>query len=72
MHSFIWLCEIFIVVGGLRSTWVLQFVRQVYVPCGMRGSSSPTRDQTRVPCTGRWILNHCTAGKSLNVDLHIT
>ena len=22
--------------------------------------SSWTRDRTRVPCTGRWILNHCT------------
>ena len=22
--------------------------------------SSPTRDRTRVPCIGRWILNHCT------------
>ena len=22
--------------------------------------SSQTRDQTRVPCIGRWILNHCT------------
>ena len=21
--------------------------------------SSQTRDRTRVPCTGRWILNHC-------------
>ena len=28
----------------LRSTWDL---------------SSPTRDQTPVPCIGRWILNHC-------------
>ena len=23
---------------------------------------SPTRDQTCIPCTGRWILNHWTAG----------
>ncbi|CAI9180086.1 unnamed protein product [Rangifer tarandus platyrhynchus] len=24
----------------------------------MWGLSSPTRDQTRMPCIGRWILNH--------------
>ena len=25
--------------------------------------SSLTRDQTRVPCIGRWILNHCATGE---------
>ena len=25
--------------------------------------SSQTRDQTRIPCIGRWILIHCTAGE---------
>ena len=25
--------------------------------------SSWTRARTRVPCIGRWILNHCTTGK---------
>ena len=35
--------------------------------CGARAlvaprhvGSSRTRDRTRVPCIGRWILNHCT------------
>ena len=35
--------------------------------CGTRAlvaprhvGSSRTRDRTRVPCIGRWILNHCT------------
>ena len=27
--------------------------------------SSRTRAQTRVPCTGRWILNHCTTREVL-------
>ena len=27
--------------------------------------SSQTRGGTRVPCIGRWILNHCAPGKSL-------
>ena len=27
--------------------------------------SFPTRDQNRVTCMGRWILNHWTARKSL-------
>ena len=29
--------------------------------------SSQTRDQTRVPCIGRWILNHCATREVLNV-----
>ena len=28
--------------------------------CGMWALSSPTRDRTRVPCIGRWILSHWT------------
>lgn len=64
MHSFIWLCEIFVVVGGLQSTWALQFARQIQVPCGMRGSSSLTREGG--------FLTTVLLGKSLSVDLHIT
>ena len=29
--------------------------------------SSHTRDQTHVPCIGRWILNHCTTREVLQV-----
>ena len=32
------------------------------VQCGMRDLSSPTRDLTRVPCSGSWSPNHWTAG----------
>ena len=28
--------------------------------CGTHVGSSRTRARTRVPCIGRWILNHCT------------
>jgi len=31
---------------------------QVYLPHGMWEFSTHTRDQTSVPCTGRWIRNH--------------
>ena len=34
--------------------------RWVEVLCGKRDLSSPTRDQTHVPCISRWILNHWT------------
>ena len=33
---------------------------QAWLPPGMWHLSSPTRDQTRIPCIGRWILNHWT------------
>ena len=33
--------------------------------------SSRTRDRTRVPCIGRWILNHCTTREVLIVILYI-
>ena len=38
---------------GLQQLWPMSLVAPRHV-----GSSS-TRDQTRVPCSGRWILNHC-------------
>ena len=33
------------------------YCTQALMPCGMRDLSSPTRDQTHVPCIGRQILN---------------
>ena len=33
----------------------------VFWPRGMWALSSPTRDQTRIPCIGRQSLNHWTA-----------
>ena len=33
---------------------------QAWLLCGMWGLSSSTRDQTHIPCIGRWILNHWT------------
>ena len=34
------------------------------------GSSSPTRDQTRVSCIGRPILNHCTTREASHTYLY--
>ena len=45
---FFWLRRVLVAAGGL-----LSFGMHV-------GSSSLTRDQTHIPCIGRWILNHCT------------
>ena len=45
-------------------TWVLQLWRTGLVAPWHVGSSR-TRDQTRVPCIGRWILNHCATRESL-------
>ena len=32
--------------------------------------SSQTRDQTRVPCIGRWMLNHWTPREALHIDIY--
>ena len=46
----------FIVVRGLLSSCGTR----AQLPHSMWNLSSPTRDQTRVPCIVRWILNHWT------------
>ena len=55
------------------STWAPECMGSVVAACGLSSCgvlaqlphsmcdlSSPTRDRTRVPCIGRWILNHWT------------
>ena len=42
-------------VCGLSS-----YIAEVWLSCGMRDLSSPTRNQTCIPCIRRWILNHWT------------
>ena len=32
--------------------------------------SSQTRDRTHIPCTGRWILNHCTT-REVPITIHL-
>ena len=56
-----------VVARGLSScgSWALEHRLSscgagAQLPHGMWDLSSPTRDQTRVPCIGRWILNHWT------------
>ena len=48
---------------GLQELWCTGSV----VPC--RVESSQARDQTRVSCGGRWVLNHCTTTEVLNLRL---
>ena len=65
---------------GPQSTWAsvvvacrLQSAGSVVVAHGLSCSaalgSSWTRAGTRVPCIGRWILNHCTTREALRLSL---
>ena len=50
----------------LYSTLPFFFLKKMLAaPSGMWDPSSPTRDQTHVPCIGRWILNPWTTRKVL-------
>ena len=54
---------------GLSSCGVRALERTcVLLPRGMWDLSSPTRDQIRVPCIGRRILNHWTTREVLYED----
>ena len=44
-------------------TILLLFCVLVFWPQGMWDLSSPTRERTCTPCTGRQSLNHWTTGK---------
>ena len=44
---------------GLQQLWCTGLVAPRHV------GSSQTRSRTRVPCIGRWILNHCTTSEAL-------
>ena len=45
-------------LGGLQGTWA-SVVAHMGLVAPWHVESSRTRDQIHVPCTGRWILNHC-------------
>ena len=53
-----------LVERGLRGAWAQQFWRTDLVALQHVGSSQ-TRDRTRVPCTGRQVLNHWTSREVL-------
>ena len=60
-------CGLLNVVLSLARAQALRGIASVAVACGlscfahsMCGLSSLSRDQTRVPCVGRQILNHWT------------
>ena len=46
----------FLIFLGL--CWVFVVAHGILVPRGSWDLSSRTRNLTRVPCIGRWILNH--------------
>ena len=50
--------------------WAQQLWRAGLVALQHMGSSR-TRDRTRVPCTGRWILNHCATREVLKSFIKI-
>ena len=62
--SFVVACRLFIAVWGLPSSCGTGRLRswgtRASLSCDMWDLSSPTRNQTQVPCIGRWILNHWT------------
>ena len=56
--SFLSICDIWVPEHRLSSYGIL-----AYLLCGTWDLSSPTRDQTHVPCIGRQILNHWTTSE---------
>ena len=48
------------VVAGKLSSCSMWSLEHMGFSCSMWDLNSPTRDQTRVPCIARWILNHWT------------
>ena len=51
-------------VRGFQKLWCMGLVALWHV------GSSQTRDQTRVPYIGRWILIHCTTREVQQLFLH--
>ena len=39
---------------------------QAWLPLNLWNLSSPTRDQTHIPCVARWVLNHWTSREVSN------
>ena len=60
-NLFIWLPWVLVTALELSSRSAL-----AYLLCDMWELSSPIRDWTSIPCTARWILNHCTTRESHN------
>ena len=74
LFIYFWLCWVFIAARGLS----LVVVSGGYSSSRCAGfslrwlllqhvGSSQTRARTRVPCIGRWILNHCTTKEALPI-----
>ena len=50
----------FTVAHGLQSAQLSSCCTRAYLPQSMWDLSSPTRDQTCIPCIGRQLLDHWT------------
>ena len=63
------MCGLLAVMASLIAEHGPQGMGSVVVTTGLvalrHAESSRTRDHTFVPCVGRWILNHWTAGNDL-------
>ena len=62
IHLFIWLHQVLVEVHGIFIASCRIFHCQTWAQllCGIWDLSSPTRDETHVPCFAKWILNHWT------------
>ena len=71
-YLFIWLLHGLVAVCGIFCCG--QWASLVLVPScpwGIWDFNSPTKDQTRVPCIERWILNHETTGEVFSLSVFV-
>ena len=60
LRKFFWIRTIFEVFIEVVTILLLLFIFCLFWPWVLWDLSSPTRDWTRTPCIGGWILNHWT------------
>ena len=58
-----------LLLGHTGSRWAGSVVVAMGLAALQHVESSPTRDQTGVPCIGRWIITHCTTREVLYATL---
>ena len=63
------ICRLLIVVTSLLEHRLLQLWPMQGLAALQHLESSQTRDQTHLPCTGRWIPNHRTTRNVPNWDI---
>ena len=66
-YLFIWLCRVIVVLPRPLSSCGTQALQcGAQLPQSIWDLSSPTKDRTHIPCTGRWVLNLWTTRDSLD------